>query len=64
MAQLSNAPLKENPFTSYRDIETGEWRIVYPMNHGVNRSGTHPVSTQGVGVSRVRLVSNCEKIPA
>ncbi|WP_017303863.1 hypothetical protein [Spirulina subsalsa] len=57
MAQLSNAPLKENPFTSYRNPQTGEWMIVYPMNHGV-------ISTQGVGVSRVRLVPNCEKMSA
>lgn len=28
MARVSNEPLKPNPFFTYRDPETGVWRVV------------------------------------
>ncbi|MDY6785114.1 MAG: hypothetical protein SW833_21650 [Cyanobacteriota bacterium] len=40
MAKLSTANLKPNPFTTYRDIQTGRW-LVGPSPTETARSRSH-----------------------
>jgi hypothetical protein len=38
MIQPCNKPLKSNPFTTYRDPQTGKWTVVKPEQNQVNNS--------------------------
>jgi hypothetical protein len=36
--QPCNKPLKSNPFTTYRDPQTGKWTVVKPQENKINDS--------------------------
>ncbi len=38
MDKISQKPLKPNPFTTYRDSETGRWLVVLPESVSHERS--------------------------
>ena len=37
--QACNKPLKTNPFTAYRDPETGKWTVVKPEQNKITDAG-------------------------
>lgn len=48
MAQLSDKPLRPNPFTAYRDAKTGQWVTVQPETAPESQSDRLPISSEGL----------------
>lgn len=36
MSQISTAPLRRSPFTSYRDPVTGVWQVKFPNSEKIS----------------------------
>ncbi|MEB3232899.1 MAG: hypothetical protein VKJ64_17965 [Leptolyngbyaceae bacterium] len=47
MARVSNKPLKQNPFHTIRDPETGKWMVVHPepRSHHISEAEQAPTQT-------------------
>ncbi|NEQ99194.1 MAG: hypothetical protein F6K30_21165 [Cyanothece sp. SIO2G6] len=50
MAQVSNQTLRQNPFQTIRDPETGRWIVVYPENLADHTDAEEQGTEQAVSV--------------